>query len=197
MKVLCLPGNHDHYTKSAYKEKVFYKYLENDTKGPFSLEKDGIEVGELLNNWYYILLDTSLATPTYSSQGLFSEELEEKLEKVLQTIPSSARILIANHFPFFQYVHPRNILKRGMALHDVLKRWPKIQLYLHGHTHIHTTADLRIDNLPIILDSGSSSDAKIGTFNLLDIDSEKMDLNVYKIQKGSWKESEKNTFYWF
>ena len=102
---IAIPGNHDHYTHKSSKNKDFYRFFTNP-KGrislPFHLKEDRLEVHELGVGWKLIALDTALETNLYSSEGLFSEELEDSLEKVLKLIPEEESILLLNHYPFFQ-----------------------------------------------------------------------------------------------
>jgi len=195
MRVLSVPGNHDHYTRKDYKNRSFYDHLQNPKQNSFSLKDDFVEIGQISDSWWYLALDTVLSTPFYSSQGLFSETVEQNLLAALKKIPDVPIIMI-NHFPFFQFDTPRKALKRGMVLHDILRNDPRVQIYAHGHTHRHCIADLRVDHLPIILDSGSTAHKKIGSFHLLDLDSKKLDVTVYKTQKGTFKEAGTSSFTW-
>lgn len=185
-KVFLIPGNHDHYTKSAYKSKLFYNYFPASYPCPFpelasfNLKEHGITVGALDDHHLLVLVDTTIATPWILSTGLFSETIESHLRKVLSLIPSSHSAIVVNHFPFFQYETPRRRLHRGDALRQVLEEYAsKVKLYLHGHTHRHTVADLRVSNLPIILDSGSVSYRHHGTWNLLLLDKNSCELQAF------------------
>src|SRR5262249_10866464 len=42
-KVFTLPGNHDHYTKKAYNQKLFYEFFD-PSYGSLNLKKDGLTV---------------------------------------------------------------------------------------------------------------------------------------------------------
>jgi len=78
-----IPGNHDHYTKSAYKKRIFYDYFPSsfDEKCPFNLKDDGLTLKPLGNNWSLIALDTTLATPLFSSYGYFSKRARKQTRK--------------------------------------------------------------------------------------------------------------------
>ncbi len=169
IKVVSIPGNHDHYTKNAWKTRRFYQVL-NDLHGKtFSLKNDGISAIDLNATWVLIALDTALATPLTSSRGFFSEELEQKLTSLLSSIPPHKQILLLNHFPLFEHERSSKTLKRASSLRDLLKKFPNVRFYLNGHTHTHCIADLRSNGMPIILDSGSASHHQAGSWNLLDL----------------------------
>ena len=158
IQVIAIPGNHDQYTKSAYKKRLFYQFFPSKfTTSQFDLNAHGLAVKELPNGWFLIALDTAIATSLISSRGYFSPDLEERLELTLANLPADRPILLANHFPFFDPDGPRKALGRSSALRDLIARYPAIKLYLHGHTHRHTVADLRPSGLPIVLDSGSTA----------------------------------------
>jgi 3',5'-cyclic AMP phosphodiesterase CpdA len=200
-KTLFIPGNHDHYTKKDYKRKLFYQFFTNPSfkAGGTSFEKyqlktDRMELRPLFGNWWYLALDTVLATSIFSSRGLFPEELEKKLRETLQNFPKDQKILFLNHFPFFQFDNPRKTLLRGMALCDVLEKSPQVLFYLHGHTHRHCVADLRCAKLPIILDSGSACLKARASFNLLDLEDKTCNLTVYRYKEENWKAQETQSF---
>ncbi len=158
-KWIAIPGNHDKYTYRSDRKKYFYRYFTSE-KGEithpidfFSLKNQGVEAYQIEEHLWVVALDTARATHPYSSEGLFSEKLEEYLKEVIGLIPKEDRIILLNHYPFFQNDDPRRCLKRGEALQKLIQDHPQIRLYLHGHTHRNTVADLRPNQLPIILDS--------------------------------------------
>lgn len=191
ISVLTLPGNHDQYTKSAYKQKLFYQFFPSD------LKEQGIAVKPLANKWQIISLDMAVATSLASSRGLFSEQLEKKLEETLARIPQDASLILTGHFPFFHPDSPRRALIRGEALGKIMQRFPQIKFYLHGHTHRHTIADLRSSGFPIILDSGSATHVQVGTWNLIDINDKGCEIEMYKRENSApWEASQKLAFKW-
>lgn len=198
---LAIPGNHDHYTKRAFRQKHFYRHLTNKRKEIahpvefFTLKDHAIEAHKIAPGWWTIGLDTSIATNPYSSQGLFSEKLESYLEEVLTLIPSEDSILLLNHYPFFQNDEPRHNLQRGPALEQLLQRHPRIRLYLHGHTHRHTIADLQESNLPIILDSGSCTQGRKGAWNLIDLTASGCHISTYRWDHN-WTKTRTEEFAW-
>ena len=201
-QVFTLPGNHDHYTKRAYKEKLFYQFFE-PAYAPtpsLNLREDGVTGTYFGNGWWLFALDTALATSLFSSNGYFSAELEQKLERALNDLPRDHHVILTNHFPIFANESQRKSLLRREALQKLLERSPKIKLFLHGHTHRHCIADLRNSHLPILLDSGSAAQKNGGTWNLIDITPHGCDIEVFKNSRSngdiSWKAVSKSTFKW-
>lgn len=195
---LFVPGNHDKYTKKSARDKTFYTLFKNPASSfglNYSLSEDGLEVGSLMDKWAYICLDTTIATNIFSSRGLFSIDLEKKLKKAIDIIPDNFSIMIITHYPLFQNDSVRKKLLRAVDLQQLLQKSPKVKLYLHGHTHRHCIADLRASNYPIVLDSGSCSHIKKGTFQLLDLKKDKVDIQVFGWMNNSkWKERSKIAF---
>lgn len=193
IKTIVLPGNHDHYTKSAYKKKLFYSYFTN-TDFPYlfkdkavSLKNEGIEAVKLNDHYCAITLDAVVATSLVMSTGLFSEEIEKKLIDVLENIPQGLNTLVLCHFPFFCIDSYRKRLIRKEKLKTILEKY-NVSIYFHGHTHNHSIANLQPE-LPLILDSGSCSRVKEGYFNILNLDQDKVGISVYKSHYLDWKKS--------
>lgn len=187
---IAIPGNHDKYTFRSDRNKHFYRYFSKKKKEIghrvdfFTLKDHGIEVHEVAKGWWVFALDTALATNPYSSEGLFSEKLEAYLDEALLLIPPQDSVILLNHYPFFLNDEPRRSLRRGEALQNLIQRHRNIRLYLHGHTHRHTIADLQPNQLPIVLDSGSCGLAKKGSWNLIDLNNERCSVDVYQWKEG-------------
>ncbi len=198
MQVFTIPGNHDQYTKQAYRDQLFYEFFDSRFSDDSSsnLKKDKVSARYLGQKWWVVGLDTAIATPLLCSSGYFSPELEENLEKVLSSIPSDEHILLMNHFPFFELGSSRNTLIRREALRTLLEKHPNIRFYLHGHNHRHCVADLRANNLPIIVDSGSTAHNKIGSWNMLEMSEDRCKVEVYRWKETLWAPSEEHLFNW-
>lgn len=169
--VFVVPGNHDQYTKSAYRTGLFYDFFPSqyDSKSEWSLKEHKISSRYLGQEWWLVGMDTAHATSLLSSTGFFSEEIEQALEKMLLTIPSSHNIILMNHFSLFSEPSFRKNLIRKEALKELLERSPAIKLFLHGHTHRHSISDLRASHLPLIFDSGSTGKKEGGSWNAIEI----------------------------
>ena len=179
IEVFLIPGNHDHYTKKSYKDKRFYTYFPSPRRGSFSLSDHGVTSLPLKGGWHLVLMDTTYASSLISSNGCFSESLEQNLKHLLSNIPLEKPVILVNHFPFFQYDLPRRRLLRGKALEKVIAAHPNIQIYLHGHTHSRIVADLRSNHLPLILNSGATSH-KNGSWNEMHLGENTLDLIVHQ-----------------
>jgi 3',5'-cyclic AMP phosphodiesterase CpdA len=192
---IALPGNHDHYTLRSYKEGRFYQYFTNPNPTLGSLPKIGVEAQKIDSSLWVVSLDTSVPNKATSSRGMFSETQEKQLEKILSQIPKEDKIILFNHFPFFQQEDPKRTLERGEALQEIIRKNFNIVLYLHGHTHRHCVADLRSNNLPIILDSGSCCQKANATWNLIDIEPNRCVVTPYE-WKSMWKPKTAKEFIW-
>jgi hypothetical protein len=133
-----------------------------------------------------LALDTARATNPYSSQGLFSEKLEQYTIELLGLLPPGDAIICFNHYPFFPQDEPRRNLARGEALEKMMRQFPQIRLYLHGHTHRHAIADLQPNHLPILLDSGCCVQEKEGTWNLIDLLPDHCEVTAFR-WNGQWE----------
>jgi len=171
MKVLSIPGNHDAYTKRSYKRQLFYKYFQDDRdkRLPYCLQKNKVSAYFLGHEWWVVKLDTTYPAPFYHSTGKYTEEIDDNLRSLLSALPSTASIIMMNHFPLFYHEHPRRIMYGAEKLRETLSMYPNVKLYLHGHTHRHSIADLRGNHLPIVVDSGSAAHVQRGSWNLITI----------------------------
>jgi len=183
LQVIVIPGNHDHYTKNAYRRLDFYRFFDNY---PLSAELKTQKTAciQLGKGWSLLALDCACATPLFASHGVFSETIEENLERLCHALPPGEKVILINHFPFFETQKDKS-LHRSEQLCALIRRTPQIKLYLHGHTHRHIIADLRQSALPIIVDSGCSVHKKSATWNCIDIGEKGCDITVYnKTHKG-------------
>lgn len=181
--VFAVPGNHDQYTAEAYREKRFYHMLEDflDFKGDsphgFHLSKDKVASYQLGNNYWLVTLDTTLKTPFNHASGLFSEAIEKSLITVLSSIPKEAKVLVANHFPLETHLADHKSLYRRKELYNLLKQYPQVILYLHGHHHtcIHSSKDSFK-----MLDPGSLTRRGNAHFFILDNSKESLTIETYR-----------------
>jgi len=192
---IAVPGNHDRYTYRACRRGRFYQYFTNSSSAKFSLQTHGVELHPLAHGWHLIALDTARATPFYTSEGLFSTQLEENLQELLSTIPPQDKILLLNHYPFFENDTPHRSLKRGSALEAIIQQDKRIKAYLHGHTHRHTIANLQQSDLPVVLDGGCSAHFATGSWNLLELDDQGVTIDVYRWKNG-WVATKQERIAW-
>lgn len=197
LQVVTLPGNHDHYTKRAFKKKSFYDFFGStfDEGASYNLKEHGLTLKSLGNHWHLIALDQTVYPTLISSQGYFSEALEKNLKELLFSLGTKQNIILAGHFPFFQSEGARKKLIHGDRLKEILIQHPHIRFYLHGHTHRLCVADLRASQMPIILDPGSTPHRNSGGCHLLEINSEECNLEVYN-WKEEWTRFQEHHFKW-
>jgi len=186
---LTIPGNHDCYTSRSHREHHFYNYF------PSSLQEHGVERHDLTANWTLVALDTARATGPSSSRGLFSPKAEENLNKLLSQISPKRSILLWTHYPLFPNDIPARGLERCEELQALVRRYPNICCYLHGHTHRHAVADLRPSGFPIVLDSGCPIQKGEGSWNLLELTPNACKVDSYHWAKG-WEKKREQAFIW-
>ncbi|MBN4067174.1 metallophosphoesterase [Simkania negevensis] len=195
MTVLLIPGNHDHYTREAFKSKLFYQYFhipqnKIDASLPhYSLKEDRICCTQLNEIWWWIGLDTTLSTPLLSAFGLFSDELAERLHAVLEAIPDQAHVVVANHYPIISHAPKSRQLRNSEKLEKVLLEHPQVKIYLHGHEHQHRIIDCRNQHRFYQLNSGSCSHDTQGAFHLVDLMPHQCRALVFRWKKLSENES--------
>lgn len=185
LKTIIVPGNHDHYNKKAGISKRFYQELD----APFHLRHESIICDDLGEGFKYIALDTTIATPFWSSQGLFSQSIEEKLLALLKRLDSQQPIVMINHFPIAtrKQSPPRHQMLRYQKLKEIVEQHPNIKLYICGHTHLSEM----IEGRPLILNSGSLTLTKEGSFHIMDLHSNEIEVQSYFCPQGQWTEKEK------
>ena len=189
IETLVLPGNHDNYTKKAYHSKAFYNFFPSK-----DLLDEKIFVKPLKNDWQMILLDTTLPTPLFCCHGKFDEDLALKLENTLSALPDDARVIVANHFPI---AHPKDKSLQGESLLlPLLRKHPKVKLYLHGHTHKRRFSDVETEGLPLIVDAGSASHKFLGSWNAIECKENSCTVQPFTWRKSHWAPAEKKDLSW-
>ena len=190
MKVIAIPGNHDHYTKAAEREKRFSTYFPSPSDSPFNLQQHGVSLFSLCPGWQLILLDTTYASSLFSSTGLFTKRVEKHLKEALQMIPNGDRVILMNHFPFIHHDTQRRRLIRGEALQKLATQ---SALYLYGHTHRYTIADLRLNGLPLLLNCGSTGHQR-GSWSQLSLERNQLTVTPFHWE-ASWQKGGEERFY--
>ncbi len=193
LRVFLLPGNHDFYTKESEKSKRFYTFFPSQSD-PFSLKDDRIECHFLGEGWWWVSLDTALATSVIFSNGKFFKEIEDKLYQVLSSIPPNERIIIGNHFPLYKSGSPRHYLWRCGRLQEILKSFPNVKLYLHGHDHSPYQIDKQKEGFPLVFCAGSCSQMPQGFFNTYDLTENDCRFVQYTWNGNDWVENSSKIF---
>ncbi len=181
LKTIVTPGNHDSYNKKSDRSKRFYQILPSSTE----LRDNSIVCGYLGEGFKYIALDTTLATPLWSSQGLFSEDIEAKLLNTLDSMDKDQPVVLINHFPIVTRKHMaiRHQMVRYQNLKQIVESRSNIKLYLCGHTHLSEIINQR----PIILNSGSLTLTQGGSFHIMDLKPKSVQVDAYSHRMNEWQ----------
>lgn len=156
-----VPGNHDCYTQEDALTQPFYSCLHR--------EKTSITTAKIAPSFWWIGLDCAVATPPFNAYGIFTEKMQTQLEIALQAIAPTDCVIMANHFPLFPHNKPKHDLRGTELLHNTLRKYPNVQLYLHGHDHVHYEIDGQSQGLPLVFNSGSCARKKRGGFSLFEL----------------------------
>lgn len=195
LKVFVIPGNHDHYTRLSDRKKKFYKFFDakfNPTC-PLSLKEDKVTYTKLEEGLWLVGIDTATATGFNSCQGYFSPQAAESLETALKAIPSHDRVILFNHYPLFHNEEGKKGLIGSNLLKAILNKHPNVVLYLNGHTHRQTVADLRPSRLPIISDTGSTPHKENGNCHIFEFKDNALILETFLYEEG-WKQNQGFSF---
>lgn len=182
LEVLCIPGNHDSYTKKDYKNQTFYKTL-----APYvafnTLPEKRVAAFPLTSGWQLVLIDCAIPTPLGKAFGLFSEEIEAHLRELLASLPKEDSLIICCHFPFDSYKRPFAHLERGEHLEALLRSHSNVSLYLHGHRHKFRAEPLSL----FTIDSGSISLNANSTFVILELQRGSHRISPFWHNGSSWE----------
>lgn len=193
MTTIVLPGNHDMYTKESEKRKRFYHYF------PSRASKSKVEIKKLKEGFWWIGLDCAYASNLFLSNGKFTTDIENTLKYSLEQIPSQDCIIMGNHFPLFSTGNMRHDLSGAKRLQSLLKYYPNVKLYLHGHDHIPYLIDKQNEGFPLVFNAGSVSHLPEGSFYLLELSKESCQWQHFNLQNKSdmknWMVQEKGFFH--
>jgi 3',5'-cyclic AMP phosphodiesterase CpdA len=180
--VTVVPGNHDVYTLSALKERLFSRLL-----GSYAVSDDQDEVefpsvrvrGEVA----IVGVSTAFPSPVPFADGWVGRRQLQALERRLGALDGKFRVVALHHPPYDN----RHALLRGLRdrgrLADVLRR-VGCELVLHGHEHRDLRGELPGPRGPIpVIGVGS------GTYDDPRPD-RRARYNVYRIEGGALVEVE-------
>ncbi|WP_100934231.1 metallophosphoesterase family protein [Candidatus Chlamydia corallus] len=171
--VYLLPGNHDVYTPKALAKQTFYTYFPNE-----QLQQNKVSFHKLTDHWWLILLDCSCLNGWFSANGAVHVGQISAIENFLLSLSSEENVIIANHYPLLSSQQLDHDLINNTLLHNVLRKYPKVRLYLHGHEH-HATIYSCLDSSPsYILNSGSISLPTNSRFHVIDLYPEKYQVHT-------------------
>ena len=183
MVTAVLPGNHDIYTKESERAKRFYHYF------PSPASESKVEVKKIKEGFWWIGLHCAYASNLFLSNGTFTTAMEKPLQEALENIPSQDCVIMGNHFPLFSTGNLRHDLQGAKRLQELLKNYPKVKLYLHGHDHIHYAIDRGREGFPLVVNAGSISHLPGGGFYLLELSAQSCLYQHYisETKGNSWK----------
>ncbi len=159
-----VPGNHDCYVRKVQDSRHFFSFFTSD-----DLKENRVELRSLGKGWSYIGLDCAVAAPPFCAYGEFFESTENTLKALLNSLPASERVIVGNHFPLYPHNRRFHDLRRADALQNLLKQFPQVKLYLHGHDHGPYIIDRQNEGLPLVLNAGSCGHKPNGTFYLIEL----------------------------
>lgn len=187
IRVRLIPGNHDHRGKRSDFFSIFSPYFSSFPKGPsqelspFSLEKDRLCALHLSDSWSLLMID--LASEEKERQmGHFTLKDEELLRQALLDL-ASRNVAILCHFPLISNETIRRQLKRRQVLLTLLKEYPNVRLYLHGHTHLQKL----IKQERIIHANAGATGSYKGSFNIFSLSEKKVIGDCYCLSKKNNK----------
>lgn len=132
-----VPGNHDYYTRPAYRAGLFEKH--------FAPWLDGLRVDDhtypfarkVKHAWFVAVNSATPNWALWDASGTIGAPQFERLEKLCEKLDDGPRILVT-HYPLRtakgNVEHPTHRLRDHAEAIEVAKRC-KISLWLHGHLH--------------------------------------------------------------
>lgn len=208
IRVHLVPGNHDNYTKQAFRKKRFYNVLGEQASDPdvplrpYSMAEHRLTIRGLGPGWWWLGLDTTVPAGLLRSNGEFDPALEDRLDEVLRQLPSKDLVVLTNHFPLTT-THPSHDMKRLKALRDLLSRHPQVKLYLHGHVHKQGITDGRPASLPLLVNSGSCGLLRGATCHIIDLLPDSCRIQVHRhttprnpVAAGHWELQREAAYGW-
>lgn len=116
-----------------------------------------------------MLLDCSCTNGWCSANGEVTPEQIAKLQTFLDTLSPDSKIIIANHYPLLPTTRPSHDLLNNELLYDLLKIYPNVHLYLHGHDHHAAIHNKDYQTSACVANSGSISLPSNARFHIIDL----------------------------
>ena len=180
LDVFLIPGNHDMYTKGNVKNKCFYNTFDTlvDFGGVhnFNMQRDKVAAFNIHDNWYILFVDCATNLPFYKSGGVFCEKAENNVTRLLSKLPAGANIIVGSHFPYDEVGKRNGWLAGGDKLQSIIDGDKRVQLFLHGHTHV-PRIERRGNH--VVLCSGSISIKKDSHFSIIELGSNTHNVTRY------------------
>lgn len=127
-----VPGNHDRYTFTAARRRVFERYLGEHTTRDWPLHR------RLAPGLHLVGLDPTRPN-IVSDRGRLPAPQLDKLRGILDELAPTDRLIVLCHYtlgtpPGYHHEAPRHRMTNAAELLDIL-RGDRPTLYLHGHQH--------------------------------------------------------------
>lgn len=194
LRLLLIPGNHDHYTERK-ESSGFYRYIyplmKSDRKTLFSDRSERcILTKDPSNPWEIWLLDQTEPTPWISSQGIYDAKSASLLSAKMSSEAKRFNAIMCGHFPLHNSSHRLRELLGRRILREVLSKKEQVRIYAHGHTHQHHIFDERPKRGAISSDSGSLTQRGRGGFNIYELKAQGVNLRRF------WAQNEPSSSPW-
>lgn len=127
-----VPGNHDRYTFSAARSRLFDRMLSDWVPQAFPHTR------ELTDRWRLLALDSAVPR-VYNARGRLGREQFEKAKAYIQSLDESQGLVVLCHYPCAipkgVHEHESHALQERDALREVLENCRARVVYIHGHIH--------------------------------------------------------------
>ena len=183
-KIMIVPGNHDNYIKSSYKNNLFEKYMSAWIKNDINLSNDTWPIFKITNEIIITGFSSSVPSCLLCSAGKISKKQLEIFDEVLKNNQNKFKIVLLHH-------HLPKLSKRKKYMdglrnrNEFLKHLKKnkIDMVLHGHKHKNSRYDIEFENYKIkVYEAGASarlSKKHPGNWSIYEIKDKKL-INIEK-----------------
>lgn len=135
--VIGVPGNHDYYTRPAFRARLFEKHFEPWQRGE-RIDHHTYPFARKVGPAWFVAVNS--ATPNWAvwdASGTIGQPQLERLERLCERLDAGPRILVT-HYPLRtskgNVEHPTHRLRDHAEAIEGAKRCG-IALWLHGHLH--------------------------------------------------------------
>lgn len=132
--MLAVPGNHDRYTFTAARRKVFEAFF----GGRFGAPPAYPALKPLGGRWHALLMD-SACPRFFSSRGRLGAAALAQAKQLLRQVPAGDGVLVVCHYPALVPIGHNMSWNRGL---DDMELWLELLstenckvVYVHGHIH--------------------------------------------------------------
>jgi len=179
-RIIVIPGNHDNYTKSAYKKKLFAKYMKPWMANHAEL-KDGEEwpIVRVVDDILITGFSSSISSCPFCSAGKISKRQLEVFDDFAKKNSDKFKInLLHHHLP--ELTKRKKFMDGLRNREEVLEYFSenKIDMVLHGHKHKNSHYKVNFNNYDInVYEAGASGRLSInheGNWSIYNIENKKL-----------------------